>query len=930
MSMLPYKQSFCSVPRRRILCIAITSLLATSAMPAFAQTAPTQAANTAQQLDAVMITGSYSRSLERAVDIKRENPGFSDTVVATDVADFPEQNLAEALQRMPGVTIERNKGLGSRVSVRGLPSEFTHVSINDVATASGSGGRDVEFDIFASEIIQSVTVQKSPTAAHEEGGIAGSVMISTARPFDYPSRKLVGSLEAAHNSISSKTDPRISLLASDTWGDFGALVSFSHARRSNRTDSNSGINFRPMSRFLEASGVRSSQAVEVLARDAGITVDNVRNREQTNRIIFQDKVGDRVYFNEQDKTGATLSLQYRPSHRLSVSFDAMLGRFDATEDEYDAAAYTASSRSTLERIHDFDATTLASHGITVLRDVSYTATQHEFLSKERINKTDYRQYGVNLDWHLGDWRIDGLLGYSGARRSTDYANLKHVAFAPSRSRWTDRGGETIPSDTSAGFDMYTSLNRYLFEAYETTYEQVSDDKYAAQVNARRSLDFDFFPALAAVQLGARYTDKSKQRQFGDLRIQGPRAGSAEWVNTRTLADSPVQRVTDIVSGGSYRPRDLEWSQVSNEDARRIFRYDRFVTAFAPGQFYRVDEAVSSIYAMADFHFDIAQVPVFANAGVRYVDTSIKSFGYHPVQNPDGSTGFTTDPVQAKGSYSNLLPSLNAHAELMPNLLLRGAASKTLMRPALTDIAYRRSVSWSGFRFTDGNPALQPTEATQWELGIEKYLNNGGLLAASYFSKTIKGVVRNALTGVVPNVEKRNADGTLDGFYDFDVYQPVNADGSYKVTGLELVAQTPLSIFHPVLEGFGVNLNYTLLDSSLAGVSQIGVDSQPEGLADRAWNATVYYENDRFDARLSWNYKGRYVDYIHLNMYPVYRDAYRQVDMSLGYRINENLSLSLKGINMTNQRTNAYTIHPSFPLMDEYSGRRVSFGIRADF
>ena len=162
-----------------------------------------------QEMESIQVIGSYSRRLEQAVDIKRSNIGFSDSIVATDVADFPEQNLAEALQRMPGVTIERNTGLGSRVSIRGLPPEYTHVSINDLATASGSGGRDVEFDIFASEIIQQVTVQKSPTAAHEEGGIAGSVKISTARPFDYDGRKLVVSAEAAHNSISEEVDPDV-------------------------------------------------------------------------------------------------------------------------------------------------------------------------------------------------------------------------------------------------------------------------------------------------------------------------------------------------------------------------------------------------------------------------------------------------------------------------------------------------------------------------------------------------------------------------------------------------------------------------------------------------------------------------------------------------------------------------------------------------
>lgn len=212
------------------------------------------AAPGAQNLETIQVTGSYSRSLEQAVDLKRNNIGFSDSIVATDVADFPEQNLAEALQRVPGVTIERSKGLGTKVNVRGLPSEYTYVSINDLATASGSGGRDVEFDMFASEIIQQVTVQKSPTAADEEGGIAGSVKITTARPFDYNERKLVLSAEGAHNSISEEVDPRFAFLAADTWGDWGGLVSYSQSKRTNRTDSTSGINFRPMSRFLGASG----------------------------------------------------------------------------------------------------------------------------------------------------------------------------------------------------------------------------------------------------------------------------------------------------------------------------------------------------------------------------------------------------------------------------------------------------------------------------------------------------------------------------------------------------------------------------------------------------------------------------------------------------------------------------------------------------
>ncbi|NIJ70257.1 TonB-dependent receptor [Xanthomonas sp. 60] len=885
---------------------------------------------TLQQLDTVTVSGSYARSLERAVDLKRANIGFSDSIVATDVADFPEQNLAEALQRMPGVTIERNKGLGSKVSVRGLPSEFTHVSINNLATASGSGGRDVQFDIFASDVVQTVTVQKSPTAADEEGGIAGSVSIETARPFDYTEPKFSASAEAAHNSLNGKLDPKISFLASDTWGDWGGLVSFSKAKRSNRTDSNSGINFRPMGRFLEASGTRGAQAAAVLARDAGLIVGNRMDKDETSRIIFQDKVGDRIYLNEQDQWGTTASLQFKPSEAFSLSFDAMVGGYDTHEDEYDAAAYSASSRSTLDTIHAYDADTLSRYGMVVLRDVSYTATQHEILGKERFSDTDYRQFSSKLDWTFGAWTLDALIGYSGARRSSDYANLKHVAYAPSRTRWTANGGETVPSAASGGFDMYNAPGSYLFEAYETEAEQVSDDKYAAQLDLRRSLDLGFFPALNAVQFGGRYTDKSKQREFGSAKIQGPGPGSVAWVNRRTLADSNPGWITDIVPGGGYSANAINWQQVSNAYARATFRYPGFTTPFNPGEFYDVSEKTTALYAMADFYFDLGRVPVYANLGVRSIDTKVDSAGFHPVQNADGSSGFTATPISSNGDYSDLLPSFNMTAELADGLVLRAAASETLMRPSLTDIAYRRSVSWSSFRFQDGNPALKPTTARQWEVGLERYLDNGGLLAASYFSKTIDGVVRQALTGIVPNVEKLNANGSLDGYYDFEVYQPINAEGSYKVTGVELVAQLPLTVLHPALEGWGINANYTQLDNTLTGASDLDIPTPPEGLAEKAYNFTLYYENDRFDARVSYNFKDKYVEYIHLNMYPVYRDAYGQTDASLGWRLNDTWKLSLEAINLFDEETSGYTIDESFPTQYEFSGRRVSLGIRADF
>ena len=906
--------------RAAALCAVSATALALAA-PSYAQD---------ETGDDFIVVKGYRSSLEQAVEIKRNTTGFSDSIVATDIADFPEQNLSEALQRIPGVTIERNKGLGTRVNVRGLPSEFTFVTINDLATASGSGGRDVEFDIFASELIQQVTVHKSPTAADEEGGIAGSVSIKTARPFDFDGLKLVGSAEGAYNSISEKIDPQFSVLASDTWGPFGALISFSKGQRTNRTDSNSGINFRPAFRFLEASAPRSTQAAEVLERDAGVIVDDLGDRDETGRIIFQDKVGDRIYLNDQDKWGLAGSLQYKPDDTFSIAFDALIGGYDTTEDEYDAAAYSASSRSTFDQIHEYDDTTLSEYGIVVLRDVSYTATQHEFLSKERINKTDYRQYGLEMNWLPGAWTINALAGYSGADKSLDNANLKHVAYAPSRTRWTDKGGETIPSDDPNTIDMYNSPESYLFEAYETTYEELSDDKYAAQIDVARMFDFTAFPALKKISAGARYTDKSKERNYGEEKIQGPERGDSSYVNVRTLADSELMDVTDIAPGGKYRARDLSWSQISNEYAREFFRPDGFVSPFEDGQYYKVDEEVFSLYGMVDFEFELGPVPVFLNGGARYVDTKVNSSGYHQVQNSDGSTGYTPEPVSSEGDYQKVLPAINLHADLTDSIVLRAAASQTLMRPALADLAYKRTASWNSFRFTDGNPGLKPTYADQWEVGLEKYFDNGGLLAASYFWKRIEGVVRNELTGTVPNVTKYNANGTIDGVYEFEVYQPVNAEGSYNISGVEVVAVVPFDIFHQALEGFGVNANYTWLDSSLTGESDLDIPTAPVGLADSAYNVTLYFEKGPFEARASYNHKSEYVEAIGYEMYPIYRDAYGQLDISATYRISENFQAELRGINMTNEATTGYTMDPSFPTMYELSGRRISLGLRAEF
>src|SRR5690606_34772949 len=139
---------------------------------------------------------------------------------------------------------------------------------------------------------------------------------------------------------------------------------------------------------------------------------------------------------------------------------------------------------------------------------------------------DYRQFGGEMNWETGNWEIDLLAGYSGASKSRDNANLKHVAYAPSRTRYTETGGETIPSDDPNTINMYNSPESYLFEAYETTYEEIEDDKYTAQLD----VTYNFDSVLKRINFGSRYTNKTTERQYGEEKIQGPTRGDTSYVN----------------------------------------------------------------------------------------------------------------------------------------------------------------------------------------------------------------------------------------------------------------------------------------------------------------------------------------------------------------------------------------------------------------
>jgi TonB-dependent receptor len=299
-----------------------TSFAQDAAAPA-QDPAPQASAEAATDLDTIVVTG-YRASLERSLDIKRGETGMVDAIVAQDIGKFPDLNLAESLQRIPGVVITRDGGEGRQITVRGLGPAFTRVRLNgleamsSVGSSDGQGGtnrsRNFDFNVFASDLFSQLVVRKTAQASVDEGSLGATVDLRTARPFDYDGFQAVTNVQASWNDAAGAASPRFAGLISDTWADgtFGALLSVAYSER-NTVDEGTGTvrwaggttngGFNPASPFTPA-----------------LRPDVYAPRFP--RYTFME--------HEQDRLGVTGSLQWRPSDSTEFSFDGLYSKIDAT------------------------------------------------------------------------------------------------------------------------------------------------------------------------------------------------------------------------------------------------------------------------------------------------------------------------------------------------------------------------------------------------------------------------------------------------------------------------------------------------------------------------------------------------------------------------------------------------------------------------
>ncbi len=864
-------------------------------------TAPTAvlAQTAGADLEEVVVTG-YRQSLSVALDAKKQSAEVIDQIVAEDIAKFPDLNLSESIQRIPGVSISREAGEGRQITVRGLGAQFTRVRINGMEGLTTTGGTDAtggnnrsrsfDFNIFASELFNSITVRKTSSASVEEGSLGATVDLRVARPFDYSGFTFAASGQLGYNDLSEETDPRGALLISNTFGDgkFGALLSVAYSER-NVLD-------------VGASAVRWQSGGGWQSNATSYTTTELAS-------AFRPRIPRYDYYeNSQERLGVTASFQFKPSDASELSLDVLYSKLDATRSE--AFLESANFSSSLSEVDVLDAYIDPTNSLVYGRfdDVDIRSEQrYDELS------TTFKQITLEGTQKLGDaLTLHALVG----RADSSFDNpiqttlLWNVLNVDGYS-YDYRGNSRVPvfgygssAIADPSFWQFTAASGANIRLRPQTTDNTLD-------NVLADLTWEMSDSLSVsggVQFKKYTFDTTEKRRSNGTtaNLEGSIPASAAAIPTSAY-------FTTISLNG------LTWVVPNVKAAGQLMGlYDPalYPLGIEPilGNNYSVEEKDSGAFVQVDFKTMLGGMNLRGNVGVRYVKTKLEASGYSL------SSGAVLKN-SGDHSYSDTLPSLNLALDLTDEFIIRFGAAKVMTRPNLGQLNPSASVTVSGSNktVTAGNPELNPFRATAVDLSFEWYFAKESLLGLGLFYKDINSFVqtiRKAGTFSenplgLPDSVAVAACGTVVGCSpssnDWQFSIPGTTPGG-TLKGAELSFQMPFTFLPGLWKDFGTQMNYTYVESDItyrtfsSATTYTDVKERLTNLSNDAYNVTLYYDNGTFSARASLAYRGDYLTTVPgRNSNNVEGTAETTtIDASASWNVNDHISVSLEGLNLTDE------------------------------
>jgi len=869
----------------RVTAIAAAVMVLTLSV---AQQARAQQAEGEAGMQQVVVTGVRA-ALEQSLRQKRNADGVVEVVTAEDIGKMPDKNVADAIQRLPGVNTQSSAGgeggfgENDRVSLRGTSPSLQQTLFNGHAISTGDWfllnqiggnvGRSSSFSLLPSELVGSIVVQKSASADLVEGGVSGAINVITRRPLDFRQPLTVeGSIQANYNDLSGKTEPHVSGLVAWKNADntVGFLLQGFSEKAAVRRDGQEILGYTPIA--------ATSAAAVADPRLAGVLVPTF--------------IGATLFEQTKKRSGGAFDVETRPMRGLSLDLNGFYSKLKAPHQNTNWLAAPANSINSANQIPQNP----------VVRNNTLVGAGFAVNNGEVDNI--YRPNAGGESWYLdfnGKYKVNDDLTVSGKLGKTHgvgydrddvfYQNnvdggMVYALNGLSPATVSYPGGNT----TSPGSTAWAGGG----EA-----QSVDQEKYAqldADWRVRDSM-------VTNLRFGARFTDHHRTAEHpletrpGPLGFTNP--GPA-W-NGQMYPSDFANDLGGNLSSNYFKYDGAALGAWGAVPGNRLLDYTlrhNWMDEF------QVGEKTSALYGMAEFGVDRWS----GNVGLRAVETRQTTVvnlpgGPNPIT---GSAFGPYTPTTFKRTYRDYLPSVNLKFDAREDLVLRAAVAKTIARPDYSALGGSVSLNDDALSGSGGNVNLDPVRSTNFDLSAEWYFAPKALLSAGLFYMDLRSIVaQGTSTGTYYN-NKRSAPA------EYQITSPFNTTGKNK--GVELSWQQPL------WNNFGFLANYTFADGELDDGGELLNSSK------RTWNLTGYFENERFSARLAYNFRSAYKA-------GVDRGASQHVDdmdslaASVNVKLTEQLTLTFDALNLTNETIKMYAENKDRPRAFYSNGRTFYVGLR---
>ncbi len=880
-------------------------------------------------LEDVVVTG-IRRSLEQSIEAKRASSDIVDVVSAEDIGKMPDKNIADSLQRVPGITIssqgasEGGFDENDRVSMRGTNPSLTQTLINGhnvaagdwfVLNQTGTVGRSVSYTLLPSELVSQIVVHKSSQASLIEGGVAGSVDIITRKPLDFAKPfTFEASAGAVYADLPSKSDPQLSGLFNwhNDERNFGIMLqAFSETRHLRRD----GVELLGYDTILPGSAIATAHP-------------------DLSGVQYPTLIGAALFEQKRERTGGLVDVQWKPSDELNLDLSGFNSKMNGPNYNRNYLLWNTHYINSGAGQAPDPGYVVTSNTLT---KANFTAVPGTFYGiYDQISRPNESEstYFVNLDatLHASDrLTIDGQLGVSQGDGKTPTQDVSEtLPGAGAGAGWQLNGVSGGPN-----FNLGTANNTTPFPGgtavafgwiFGAQYVDVKDKEDWIKLDATFRMDSGSWTDL---KFGARHESHDRS-SLGAIAqgptFSGPNGGGTSTLNYPTTWLNYPSNFNNF--GGSIPTGMWYWTpaQLAAYNGPGLTQRDPILRAY-PNFWFQLHEKTDAAYLQADFKGSGWS----GNVGLRLVRTQEDTQTYEndslvTAATPGAVTTSLFGPYVARPvshTYNDVLPSANLKFDVAPDVVARFAASETMTRADYSALAGATALGAPPVGATPGNgstgnPDLKPVRSTNLDAGIEWYFAKRSLLSATAFYMDLRNYISyGTLPLTALSFSKQYPTGTN---LNYLLTVPINSQG--RVEGIELAYQQALG------DHFGVAANYTYADGKQTSNVTNG-DDRLVGTSKNTYNLSGYYEDAHFSARVAYNYRSAF--FAGLDRSTAFsQDSLATLAASLAYIINENFSVTLDGQNLNNPTLRYYALNTDQPRAFYKNGRQYYLNLRVKF